>query len=163
MPTARPGPAVPRSVPPDCPLTRRQWAALSAVCEGLTQKQTARRLGVEVSTVRSLLHGAYRALDVRTAVQAALVAIHAGWLGAAATPEPDEQITPFQRAYLAAFDDHLRTGSSRSRATMRIALYGARHAVGLTPRPEQEPERDGLDRVVGALLGAWAVPDRRAA
>ena len=100
-------------VPAGCPLTRRQLQVISlSSLEGLQSPAIALRLGLTRSTVRSHLDGVYRALDVVSAGQAAVVCFNAGWLDPnLSTDDPtrfeDRAVNAAQRTYLDAFDSYL--------------------------------------------------------
>lgn len=60
-------------------MTGRQTDVLRLLCDGLTYKQTAARLGIAASTVRTHAHAAYGRLGVVNSAQAAVVMIRNGW------------------------------------------------------------------------------------
>ena len=75
------GPASPREYPPQAEaeaLTPRELQILRLVAEGLGNRQIAVRLGMAVTTVRTHLSSVYGKLHVRTRVELALYATHAG-------------------------------------------------------------------------------------
>ena len=113
-----------------CPLTPREFEVLCSLADGLTYKQIALRDGVSCSTVRTQMHGAMLRLEVSNALQAVLACQRAGWLDRDLADAPSSAVladvefmlgelvaavrehgvgglTPAQRSYLAAFDDHL--------------------------------------------------------
>jgi len=59
-------------------LTARETEILRLLAEGLGNKQIARRLGVEVTTVRTHLNRLYEKLRLESRVELALYAAHAG-------------------------------------------------------------------------------------
>ncbi len=141
------------AAPLGCPLTPRQFAVLAQVADGRTYEQIARALGVSRSTIRTHAHSACRRLGVRTPVQAVGQLFRQGWVEAPPSPgHRPPPVTHFQRAYLDAFDQHLRCGSARSRRTMRIALYGARNEAGLEPALDRPPGRDPLLRLLADIV-----------
>jgi putative nucleotidyltransferase with HDIG domain len=71
--------AEPRGASPS-PLTARQTEMLRQLATGKVYKQIAADLGVAVSTVRTHLQNAYRALGVADRTQSVLVATKNGWL-----------------------------------------------------------------------------------
>jgi DNA-binding CsgD family transcriptional regulator len=143
-----------RPVPFDCPLTPAQFDTLCEIADGKTYKQVAHAHGVSASTVRDHVYLAYRRLGVSCQKQAISMMLRNGWLGwHPPRPDPPARLTPFQHAYLKAFDEHLATGSARSRRAMRIALYGVRNEAGLGPIAAQRPGRDPMERLVAAIYG----------
>ena len=145
--------AAAQTVPDGCPLTPRQFAILCALANGKTVKQVALSMGVAASTIRTHMHHAYRRLGVTCDTQAVGHLLRSGWLGSGTpAPRPSLPLSHFQRAYLAAFDEHLQTHGDQSRRAMRIALYGARNEAGLEPNIEYRPGREEpLDRLLGAI------------
>jgi DNA-binding CsgD family transcriptional regulator len=140
------------TVPTDCPLTPRQFAVICHLAGGKSYKQIAASLGITHSTIGSHVHEAYRRLGVSNNRQAVAHVLRKGWLGWVPAPaEPAVPLSHFQRAYLAAFDAHLRTGGAQSRRAMRIALYGARNEAGLEPNVDRPVGRDPLERIVAAI------------
>lgn len=141
-----------------CPLTRRQLDALRSIADGMTYKQIAARDGRSTSTVRTHVHNAVTHLGVPSALQAILACQRHGWLdlepGTQITTDPLADLefvfreliqavrehgvgglTPTQRCYLAAFDDHLyaRTPEAhdRTRERMNRALYRVMRDAGI--------------------------------
>ena len=66
------------------PLTERQQTALRGVCDGLTNKEIARDLGVSESAVKATLQQLFRRTQVRTRTQLVRIAIERS-LGISAT------------------------------------------------------------------------------
>jgi DNA-binding CsgD family transcriptional regulator len=147
--------AAAHTVPADCPLTSRQFAVLCQLARGKTYKQIGASLGITHSTIGSHVHAAYQRLDVSNSRQAVVHVLRQGWLGWVPEPvEPSVPLSHFQRAYLGAFDAHLRTQGAQSRRAMRIALYGARNEAGLEPKLDRPPGRDPLERILAAVARA---------
>jgi DNA-binding CsgD family transcriptional regulator len=134
----------------DCPLSPRQREVVTTLMCGLTYKQSAGKLGISASTVRTHAHTAYERLAVTNLSQACVVMIRQGWT------EPSELLpdyrgapyttrskrghkdwlpSPAQRLYLDAFDRLLR-----DRDEVAAAL---------------------VDYYFGAMVRERAVPDRR--
>jgi DNA-binding NarL/FixJ family response regulator len=59
-------------------LTPREWEALNALVDGLTDKEIAARLRIGAETVRTHLESAYRKLGVETRVQAVALLLREG-------------------------------------------------------------------------------------
>lgn len=142
-------------VPDDCPLTAREFEVLGLLAEGLAMKQVAAKLGIAASTVRIQAHTGYRRLGVGNVTQAVAMMSRRGWLGWTPPPpqppvEPEGKLPPFARAYLEAFDEHLRSGSEQSRRSMRIALYGQANEAGRQELPP--PVTDPLASIVDMLV-----------
>lgn len=60
-------------------LTPRQWAVLELVVSGLSNKEIARRLGIEEITVKVHVQGIFRKMQVVNRTQAAAHALASGW------------------------------------------------------------------------------------
>ena len=60
-------------------LTPRQWAVLELVVIGLSNKEIARRLGIEEITVKVHVQGIFRKMQVVNRTQAAAHALASGW------------------------------------------------------------------------------------
>lgn len=60
-------------------LTPRQWAVLELVVVGLSNKEIARRLGIEEITVKVHVQGIFRKMQVVNRTQAAAHALASGW------------------------------------------------------------------------------------
>lgn len=56
----------------------RQRQALSLICKGMSNKQIALEMGIEVNTVKTNLQGLYTRLGVRTRLKAAVYALRNG-------------------------------------------------------------------------------------
>jgi DNA-binding CsgD family transcriptional regulator len=68
------------SVPPGCPLSSAEFAAIELLARGLTYKQAAAARGVASATVRTQLHNAYKRLGVLSAMHAVIACNMAGWI-----------------------------------------------------------------------------------
>ena len=71
--------AAPGEGNPLAQLTSRQRAVLDVLMEGCSNKQIAKRLGVEEVTVKVHLHGIFKKLGVSNRTQAVRKAIELGW------------------------------------------------------------------------------------
>lgn len=142
------------AVPPGCPLTPRQYELMVLVGDGMTMKQAAVRMGIEFSTARTLAEGAYRRLGVHSIAQAIVVMSRPGWLRWLPNEPDPTRVTPFQRAYLAAFDEYLASGADAARRRMDIALMGVREEAGARHAPRR-PTEDPLDRLLRRIAAAW--------
>ena len=60
-------------------LSDREREVLRLVVEGNSNKEIARRLGVEISTVKSHLHNAFEKIGVQDRTQAAVLCMQNGW------------------------------------------------------------------------------------
>jgi two-component system, NarL family, nitrate/nitrite response regulator NarL len=60
-------------------LTPRQWAVLELVVSGLSNKEIARRLGIEEITVKVHVQGIFRKMRVANRTQATAQALASGW------------------------------------------------------------------------------------
>jgi DNA-binding CsgD family transcriptional regulator len=148
----------PSSTPafPGCLLSPSELDVLRLMATGLTYAAAARRTCRSTSTVRSLLHTAYRRLGVRTIAQAFAVCTHAGWLD----PVPadgsivalaDRRVTWAQRLYLEAFDQFLRASGEpeeveRTQRLREAALTGLYREVG-QDRPWRRAAGDPMARL----------------
>lgn len=135
----------------DCPLSCREHEVLVSIARGLTRKQAAARMGVSVSTVRSLQATALRRLGVVTVTHAALVMLGEGWVsrdqllpsygGRPYEPAKRNQVatlrwvpSPAQRLYLDAFDELLARRDAASEQRVAFAFLALYHEVRV-PRP----------------------------
>lgn len=158
----------------DCPLTGTQLRILELLMDGLTYEQIARQLGRSPSTVRSHLHTSYRRLGVGTSYQAVLECVRLGWLSwsnghpeqatlmriedlmrqlvrGVAGRRSQPRLTPAQRSYLEAFEDHLQARPGDERADARQALTGALDTMlreAEVPLPTEGRPDDLLDWLV---------------
>jgi DNA-binding NarL/FixJ family response regulator len=64
-------------------LSRRELDVLSWVVRGYSNKQIARELSIDETTVKTHLHRIFEKLDVRDRTQAAIYALQHGWFTAA--------------------------------------------------------------------------------
>jgi DNA-binding NarL/FixJ family response regulator len=65
--------------PPPASLSDREREVLRLVVEGNSNKEIARHLGVEISTVKSHLHNAFEKIGVQDRTQAAVLCMQNGW------------------------------------------------------------------------------------
>ena len=80
-------PASPPPAPPapalggrtDHPLSRREMDVLAHVVRGLSNKQIARELSIDETTVKTHLHRIFEKLRVSDRTQAAILALNSGW------------------------------------------------------------------------------------
>jgi DNA-binding CsgD family transcriptional regulator len=152
----------------DCPLTPRELEILRLMAhEGLMREGVAARLGLKPSTVRTHVSKAYRKLGVSTGPQAIVVCFNAGWLdpGATEIDDPlrfeDRNVTPAQRLYLAAFDQHLAAGDDPGELTrVQTLTDAALGGLGRTPG-RSATSRDWLDRVLDGMAAVRETPRRR--
>jgi hypothetical protein len=130
------------------------------MARGLSYAEAAREAHRSHSTVRSLLHTAYRRLGVSTIAQALAVCWDAGWLDpvpndGAAVELGDRRVTWAQRLYLEAFDQYLQAGDDlreveRTRRLREAALEGMYRGTG-EERPWRELTSDPIDRIARDL------------
>jgi hypothetical protein len=138
---------------------------------GLTYAEAASRSRRSTSTIRSLLHTAYKRLGVATIAQALTVCTHAGWLDAvpadgSVVALADRRVTWAQRLYLEAFDQSLRAHGEpaemeRTRRLREAALSGMYREVA-KDRPWRQLTADPMERLMRDLALARQRPDRRA-
>jgi DNA-binding CsgD family transcriptional regulator len=140
------------AVPPGCPLTPRQYELMVLLGDGLTMKQAAQRMGISFSTARTIAWQAYGRLGVNSIAQAVIVMSRPGWLRWLPNEPDPTPVTAFQRAYLAAFDEYLASGTDAARRRMGIALMGARDEAG-APHHPRRPVEDPLDRLLRRIAG----------
>ncbi len=74
-------------------LTSRQFEVLALLCEGLQNKQIARRLNIAAATVKIHVANILRALEVSSRLEAAVVAIRLG-LELKSADAPSHAINP---------------------------------------------------------------------
>ena len=91
-PTAFPMPSEPS---PEA-LTARQREVLELLCEGLQNKQIARRLNIAAATVKIHVANILRALNVSSRLQAAVVAMSLGLIRRCGGPQsqPPKNVAP---------------------------------------------------------------------
>jgi len=77
-------------------LTARQREVLELLCEGLQNKQIARRLNIAAATVKIHVANILRALNVSSRLQAAVIAMSLGLIrhGGGARPQPLKTVAP---------------------------------------------------------------------
>ena len=77
-------------------LTARQREVLELLCEGLQNKQIARRLNIAAATVKIHVANILRALNVSSRLQAAVVAMSLGLIRrcGGAQPQPPKTVAP---------------------------------------------------------------------
>jgi DNA-binding NarL/FixJ family response regulator len=75
----RPGAGLPPGPAIADVLTSREQEVLEALVRGLSNKQIARHLAIDETTVKTHLHRLYEKLDVRDRTQAAVLALQRGW------------------------------------------------------------------------------------
>jgi DNA-binding CsgD family transcriptional regulator len=153
----------PSSVPAfaGCVLSPSELQTLRQMARGLSYAEAAREAHRSHSTVRSLLHNAYKRLGVSTIAQALTVCWHAGWLDV--VPQDgmpvelgDRRVTWAQRLYLEAFDQSLKAGDDleeveRTRQLRQAALEGI-YKGPFEERPWRElTTTDPLDRIARDL------------
>ena len=86
----------PRLDGPAAQLTARQREVLELLCEGLQNKQIARRLNIASATVKIHVANILRALNVSSRLQAAVVAMSLGLIRrcGGAQPQPQKTVAP---------------------------------------------------------------------
>lgn len=72
---------------PPAVLSDREREVLRLVVQGRSNKEIARRIGVEISTVKSHLHSAFEKIGVQDRTQAAVLCLERGWFRGAQTLE----------------------------------------------------------------------------
>jgi DNA-binding CsgD family transcriptional regulator len=117
-----------------CVLSPSELQTLRQMARGLSYAEAAREAHRSHSTVRSLLHNAYKRLGVSTIAQALSVCWNAGWLDdvpqdGVVVELGDRRVTWAQRLYLEAFDQSLQAGDDleeveRTRRLREAALEG---------------------------------------
>jgi hypothetical protein len=126
----------------------------------MSYAEAARETRRSESTVRSLLHTAYRRLGATTVAHALAICSNAGWLddvpGDGIVVElSDRRVTWAQRLYLETFDQSLRAGDDpeeveRTRLLRQAALRGI-HAKTDGRRPRGTFAGDPIGRIIGDL------------
>ena len=143
-----------------CVLTPRELATLRLLARGLSHAEAANELCCSRSTVRSLLHTAYRRLGASTITQALAVCHHVGWLDAVPhdgkiVELADRRVTWAQRLYLEAFDQFLRAGANRTELERTRVLRDATLTGVFREVDKQRPWRvvtsDPLARIAATL------------
>jgi hypothetical protein len=148
--------------------------------QGLTYKQIARERGCSVSTVRTHMHNMCAKLGVVNANQAIAIAYQRGWfaadnggtlpaireltafyaaLEAAVRERQEHKLNASQRAYLDAFDEHLRARTPEDHEVTRAAMDQALTRVldkANVPKPTRlrNHAHDGLARLLATLGGS---------
>lgn len=89
---------IPPSEPSPEVLTARQREVLELLCEGLQNKQIARRLNIASATVKIHVANILRALNVSSRLQAAVVAMSLGLIRqcGGTQPQPPKSVTPLR-------------------------------------------------------------------
>ncbi len=80
-------------VPPPATLSDREREVLKFVVQGRSNKEIARRIGVEISTVKSHLHNAFEKIGVQDRTQAAVLCMERGWFRGAPSFESNAALT----------------------------------------------------------------------
>jgi len=75
-------------------LTARQREVLELLCEGLQNKQIARRLNIASATVKIHVANILRALNVSSRLQAAVVAMSLGLIRRCGGAQPQKTVAP---------------------------------------------------------------------
>ena len=75
-------------------LTARQREVLELLCEGLQNKQIARRLNIAAATVKIHVANILRALNVSSRLQAAVVAMSLGLIRRCGGAQPQKTVAP---------------------------------------------------------------------
>ena len=75
-------------------LTGRQLEVLELLCEGLQNKQIARRLNIAAATVKIHVANILRALNVSSRLQAAVVAMSLGLIRRCGGAQPQKTVAP---------------------------------------------------------------------
>jgi DNA-binding CsgD family transcriptional regulator len=153
----------------DCPLAQLELEVLRWAAHGMTVKEIERRVGVESATVRTHLRRVRQKLAVNTTTQAVVACIDAGWLDAV-TEGPtllrfaDTRVTAAQRAYLTAFDLHLKAGND-ARALERAKRRTNAALVALDKSPRSVATRNWIDWLLSdmARLASTERPWKRTA
>lgn len=150
-------------VPEGCPLSPRQWDALQGLAFGETDAETAVRLHIGESTLRTHRIHLRKKLGVKTSAQAAALGASKGWLVGDPVEFDQEKIdsplTPGQQLYVEGFDQLLRSRDTFDRSRAERLLNSAYRTVCLEA---EIPDRRGhdhrlptfgyLDRLLGDLL-----------
>jgi DNA-binding CsgD family transcriptional regulator len=144
-----------------CVLSPSELQTLRQMARGLSYAEAAREAHRSHSTVRSLLHNAYRRLGVSTVAQALTVCWNAGWLDdvpqdGVVVELGDRRVTWAQRLYLEAFDQSLQAGDDleeveRTRR-LREAALGGMYRGATEERPWRELTTiDPIERIARDL------------
>lgn len=143
-----------------CVLSPSELQTLRQLARGLSYADAAREAHRSHSTVRSLLHTAYKRLGVTTIAQALVICWQAGWLDevprdGVVVELADRRVTWAQRLYLEAFDQSLRAGDDveeveRTRRLREDALEGMFRGVG-KERPWRQMTSDPISRIARDL------------
>ena len=81
-------------------LTARQREVLELLCEGLQNKQIARRLNIAAATVKIHVANILRALNVSSRLQAAVVAMSLGLIRRCGGAQPQKTVAPPRSAMM---------------------------------------------------------------
>jgi DNA-binding CsgD family transcriptional regulator len=81
-------------------LTARQREVLELLCEGLQNKQIARRLNIASATVKIHVANILRALNVSSRLQAAVVAMSLGLIRRCGGAQPQKTVAPPRSAMM---------------------------------------------------------------
>ena len=81
-------------------LTARQREVLELLCEGLQNKQIARRLNIAAATVKIHVANILRALNVSSRLQAAVVAMSLGLIRQCGGAQPQKTVAPPRSAMM---------------------------------------------------------------
>jgi DNA-binding CsgD family transcriptional regulator len=144
-----------------CVLSPSELQTLRQMARGLSYAEAAREAHRSHSTVRSLLHNAYKRLGVSTIAQALTVCWNAGWLDdvpqdGVVVELGDRRVTWAQRLYLEAFDQSLHAGDDleeveRTRR-LREAALGGMYRGASEERPWRELSTiDPIERIARDL------------
>jgi len=90
----------PPSEPSPEVLTARQREVLELLCEGLQNKQIARRLNIASATVKIHVANILRALNVSSRLQAAVVAMSLGLIRRCGGAQPQKTVAPPRSAMM---------------------------------------------------------------
>ena len=90
----------PPSEPSPEVLTARQREVLELLCEGLQNKQIARRLNIAAATVKIHVANILRALNVSSRLQAAVVAMSLGLIRRCGGAQPQKTVAPPRSAMM---------------------------------------------------------------
>ena len=90
----------PPSEPSPEALTARQREVLELLCEGLQNKQIARRLNIASATVKIHVANILRALNVSSRLQAAVVAMSLGLIRRCGGAQPQKTVAPPRSAMM---------------------------------------------------------------
>jgi DNA-binding CsgD family transcriptional regulator len=153
----------------DCPLSPREHQVILHAMAGRDHKQTAQRLGVSPSTVRTYRHKAIRKLGVDSVGKAIVIMLREGWAphhvlipdwpGGAYSPHPTRPWvpSPAQRLYLDAFDRMLSLRTERAVADVEFCFGVLVHESGA---PGSRRGRPDLDAMLLGMARACLAPTR---